>query len=172
MKIGGVEVSKQWTSEPLVFRHGKDLVAFIAQPVDSWDEFEALVPAPDPKKYGGRFVKGGGFQGDPEHPAYKEALDERLRLMDAYTFIKSLEPSQIEWKQVRLDDPTTWKHYRTELRQAITSHELNLVIKLVVDTNALDARALEANRESFFLQTSASAEPPTGPAAEVASSAL
>lgn len=174
MKIGGVEVSREWTTEPLVFRHGSQLIAFIAEPVHDWDEFNALCPQPDTTQFG-RYEKtpeGVKFVVDHEAPALKDVRKKRAKLMDEYLIIKSLAPSNIEWQNVKLDDPETWQNAEKELRTVLTTHEYNLVVKLVLDANALDQESLEENRKSFFQRLSAPPpDLPTGRAAEVASSA-
>jgi len=146
MKIGGVQVSGP-SEEILVLPRDPQPLVFRAQAVPNMDTFFALCPEP---KAPGILTKDGVVP-DEKDAGYLSVLkshnDQRL----AYMVIKTLEPSQIEWDSVRLDNPKTWSGWEKELKSAGLTHiEVQRVIQLVLDANALNEDKLVKAREVFL----------------------
>jgi hypothetical protein len=136
--------------KPLTFKRGEGFIAFYAQPVWDMNEFDALLPPPENRKY--RFTKNGKEK-DPNAPEYQEALAAYRRARWGYVVLKSLEPSKelgVEWETCSLDDPKTWGNVEAELKSALGLYEFAKVMDLVDEANAIDADKLEANAASFF----------------------
>jgi hypothetical protein len=148
--VGGVEASAIQELPPLVLRRGETFLVFRARGVENLDEFNSLCPPIDPKTYGR--VGKHGWELDPDAPALRDAITQRNIKHYQYLVIKTLEPSQIDWDKINLHDPDTWKFLDDELRGVLSYTEINALLALVDEANALDPEKLEANRESFLLQ--------------------
>jgi hypothetical protein len=147
MKIGGVEV-KGPAEEVLVLpRLEGENIAIRARAVLDMDEFEALCPAPTPP---GIRTKDGWKPNDKDE-TYKQRVAQHGELRFAYMVLRSLEPSEIEWEVVNINDPSTWTKWQDELKEAgISSTEINRIIVCVMQANALDEAKLKEAREVFL----------------------
>jgi len=166
MKVGGKEwTSSAWEPDPLVLNRGRDkdgkpqFLVFRARGIKNYDEFTRLCPKP--KNHSG-YLTPSGWKEDPKSPQYLDQLELWKQRRWAYTVIKTLEPSEIEWDKVQLSNPKTWLHYEAELLQIVNHCEQGLVIDLVHTANALDQEKLEENRQSFFQQLEQSPSDQTG----------
>lgn len=155
MKVGGVENSKGAVYGPIVFNRGDAFLAFFAQPVWDYDEFDALCPMPKNRYV--RFTKEGK-ETDPDNPAFKEEMVEYNRKRWGYTILKSLEPSELEMDGISLADPNTWASVESVLRQELAVFEFTQVMSLIDQANALDEDKLAANVETFFQRRAAAEE--------------
>ena len=146
MKIAGQEV--QGISEEILVlpRLDGDLV-FRAQAVQDYDAFEALCPEPKAK----RMLVAGGWKEDTKSPGYKKEMEEFAERRFAYIALKSLEPSEIEWDTVNMDDPSTWANYMEDLKKAgLSATEVNRIVLCVMSANCLDEGKLEKARDAFL----------------------
>jgi hypothetical protein len=147
MKIGNVEITR--CEQVLVLpRLDSEDIVFRATAVSSMDEFNAICP--EPKAPGIRTKDG--FKPDTKDEGYQQLVslhgDKRL----AFIVIKSLEPSNIEWDEVNIEDPTTWTKWQEELLDAgLSNIEANRVVACVMEANALDEGKLKEARDSFLL---------------------
>ena len=146
MKVGGVAVTPPPECILVLPRDGEDLV-FRAQAIEDWDEFDKLCPAPVmPVGLG----KGGEKIPVPNDPAFKAELEQHGLKKMAWMVVKSLQPSNIEWEKVKVEDPRTWQLYEEELREAgVTAIEIQRIVALAIEANQLDEAKLKAARESF-----------------------
>lgn len=146
MKIGGVEVTAP-SKEFEVFPRDQGDIVIWAQALSDTEEFEGLCPMPNPP---GRRTKHG-WEPNPEDETYKQQVIRRNEQQIAYIVIKSLEPSDIEWDNVDINNPKTWLGWREELKEAgFTSVEINRIVNLVWAANGLDEEKIKAARESFL----------------------
>ena len=172
MKIGG----KQVTGPPEVFeifeREGGPLV-FRARALPDMEEFYKRCPEPKPP---GKLTKDG-YIPMTNDPGYLEIMANHVKQRVGYMVTRSLEPSEIEWDTVDLDNPKTWPNWEKDLRDAgMTQVEVNRVGKLVMEANSLDEAKLQAARDSFLLgrvlarsaSSSQSTEPASSPSGEPA----
>jgi hypothetical protein len=159
MKVGGVKAERRGELPPLCFaREDDQFLVFTAKPVYNWDEFDAICPEPDPKQFG--VMTKEGWQVDSEAPGYLDQLRIYEKRRAAYMFIKTIEPSNIEWDKVKINDPETWKFYREELvgeSGCLSENEFGHLSNLVTEANTLSYAKLEANRETFFQKRAAQA---------------
>ena len=153
MKIGGVEASSSWEPDPLILERGRDekgnkvFLVFRARGLRDLDQFKAMCPKPENKS--GMLTKDGWVL-DPEGPEYLDQLRQWQKLKMAYIFIKTLEPSNIEWQKVQFGNPRTWLQYEDELKSILSYVEMSHLIELVEQANALNSAKLEENRQTFF----------------------
>jgi len=147
MKIDGMEVNGP-NEEILVIPRKDNDIVFKAIGVQSYEEFDALVSAP---KAPGKRTKDG-FKLDLKDPTYREQSDLFGKKRFAYTILVSLEPSNIEWETVKMEDPNTWLNWEQELRAAgFNEIEVQRIQHLVLEANCLSEDKLKEARERFLL---------------------
>lgn len=148
MRVRGVDTKPlDLKYGPEVFQRGDEELVFYAQPVWSFDEFEALVPFPENDTY---VFTPKGKEKDWDSPSWKQKQDDYNRKRWGWFVLKALEPSEIEWSKVSLDDPDTFVYVEDELRESLLPVEFTRVMNLAEQASSLDARKLEENRESFL----------------------
>jgi hypothetical protein len=146
MKIGGVTVTAP-SEEILVIPRGTQSLVFRAKALPNMEEFNTLCPAPEPP---GKLTKDGWVP-DPNQPGYKDIVANYTKQRLGYMVVHTLAPSNIEWTTVRPDNPKTWTRWDQELRDAgLTQVEVNRVLQLVIEANALSEDKLKEARESFL----------------------
>ncbi len=162
MKIGGKEI-KGPNVEILVLPRGEDEIVIKAQALADIDEFNKLCPEPKPP---GRRTKNG-FEPQLNDPTYRTLLDAHNNQRIAYMVIRSLEPSQIEWETVDINNPSTWMNYVSDFRKGgLSSVEISRVIQCVMRANALDEAKLEEARKVFLIGQAQEQEMSSGPTTE------
>lgn len=148
MKVGGVQV----TAPPeglLILEREEGQLVFRARPVpvDAWDFFNKCCPEPAMPMV---LVKGER-QGNPQDETYQSQMLNLKNKRIAYLCLKSLEPSQIEWDTVNLENPDTYLSFEDDLRNSgMTEMEIQRVIGLCVGANSLDEEKLKKARDSFL----------------------
>lgn len=146
MKIGGVEV-KGPCEEVLVLPRLSGDIVIKARAVLDMDMFNKLVP--EPKAPGIRTKEG--FRPNLKDENFVQMLERYAEQKLAFIVIKSLEPSEIEWEKVKLEDPGTWRGWMDELKAAgISDVECNRIVGCVMMANALDEAKLKSARENFL----------------------
>lgn len=147
MKIAGIDPSSLPNEEILVLTRGEDRIVFRAKGLVDTDEFELLCPLP---KAPVKQTKDGVVP-HTDDPGYKSVLQEHNLRWIAYLIVKSLEPSQIEWDTVKMDDPSSWKNWEADLKRAeFSAAEVRLIGQLAIDANCLDEKKLEKARQAFL----------------------
>lgn len=146
MKIGGVEVTRAEELLVLPRSNGQSIV-FRAIPVAIAEEFDKKVPFPVPPM----IQKKGGKQQDTEDKEYIKALELRGERRFSLMLIRSLEPSDIEWDLVKLEDASTWPLWEEDLKEAgLSETECNRVVATVMAANSLDEAKIKEAREAFL----------------------
>lgn len=147
MRIGGVEVNGPAEEVLVLPRLEGANIVFRARAVLDMEDFEALCPVPKPP---GIRTKEG-WKPNENDETYRQRVAQHGEQRFAYMVIKSLEPSDIEWDDVNVDDPSTWLNWSEELKKAgISSTEINRIIVCVMQANALDEAKLKEARELFL----------------------
>lgn len=147
MRVAGIEITE--CEELLVLpRPNGDALPFRAKAVAVKDEFDRLVPEP----VAPMLQKKGGKVSDLQDKDYLAAVSKRDDARFALMCLRSLEPSKIEWDQVKIEEPNTWTLWTDELKEAgLSEVEVNRVIGLVMAANALDEAKISEARASFLL---------------------
>ena len=150
MKISGKDAKPKGELPPLVFARTpmEDSIVFKFQSVPSWVEFEKLCPPPVP----GRMLTPKGVADDTEAPGYQEAVKQHDLRRAQYLMLKTLEPSNIEFDNVKFDDVSTWDGLDAELQSVLTKQEFIALVNRVYKANFLSEEMLEAAAEAFFLK--------------------
>lgn len=148
MKVGGVQVTPPPEGLLVLDREDGQLV-FRAKPVpvEAWDFFNKACPEPPMPMV----LKKGEKIGNPDDETYKLQMAQMRSKRIAYLCLKSLEPSNIEWDTVNMDQPDTYLNFEDDLRASgMVEMEIQKVIGLCVGANSLDEEKLKAARESFL----------------------
>lgn len=145
MKIGGKKVTKN--HEILVLpRPGGDLV-IKAHAVSINPEFEKKCPPANPPIV----TTKEGSRPDFTDKEYKrsEAIRDSRRF--ALMVLRSIEPSEIEWETVDIDNPSTWENWQSEMTEAgLSEVEITRIINTVLTANSLDEEKIKEAREAFL----------------------
>jgi hypothetical protein len=149
MKIGGIDPTTLPDEEFLVLPRGEKQVVFRARGVPNYDEFDALCPEPTAPMIN---RAGQGWVPNKEEPGYKDMMKTYAEKKMSWLVIKSLEPSDIEWDKVSLDDPSTWLEWDQEfIKNGFTMVECNRIQHLAFEANCLDEGKLEKALAAFLL---------------------
>lgn len=165
LRIGSMIVDGP-AEEVLVLPRLQGDIVIRTRAVTDMKPFEAMCPEPNPPK---KLVKGG-FQIDKDNLGYLDAVAKHGDLRFAYICVKSLEPSDIEWAGVSLEQPSTWKEWSQELSDAgMSSVEVNRILLAVMAANSLDETKLKQARDSFVLGMQVQSAGPSSPDTELPS---
>lgn len=146
MRIGGIAVEGP-TEEVLVLPRGEQVLVIRAKAINL-DDFDALCPEPKPP---GKLTKDGWIP-DVDNENYKSIVNTHNEKRIAYLVVKALEPSEIEWDTVQIDNPRTWTNYTSDFKAAgLTTIEINRIVQCVMQANSLDENKLEQARKVFLL---------------------
>lgn len=139
-------------TDVLVLMKGEERIVFKASAVANYKEFQELCSVPEPPI---KILPGGIRENNTSDPAFKAKLNEYAQKKTDYTVVKSLQASDdIEWDNVDIEKPETWKNWRTELEEAsFTEVEVLRILQLCTRVNALDDDLLQQARESFLAET-------------------
>jgi hypothetical protein len=110
MKINGLSIAPP-KPQYIVFPHGESEIVFLIQGVFSFDEFDKLAPEPQPPSI---MYPGGKTDKDFNDKKYIEALETRDKQRITWMYLKALEPSDLEYEKVKIEDPDTYKHFEEE----------------------------------------------------------
>jgi hypothetical protein len=147
MKIGGKEIAGGYEAILVLPRGIDDQIVIRAKAVLDLDTFIALCPEP---KAPGKLTKNG-WEPNLKDENYQVAVLRHFEQKIAYLLIHSLEPTKIEWDTVDINNPRTWLNYMDDFKAAgFSSIEINRIVGLVMEANALDEAKLEKAREVFL----------------------
>ena len=148
MRIGGIDPKTLSTEVTLVLPRGEDQnIVFVARGLPDMEAFNALCPQPKPP---GKQTRDGFVPMDND-PTYQQVLGEWAKKRLGYMVIHSLVPSGIEWDTVDPNNPKTWQNWEKDLRDSnLSDIEVNRVLALVMEANALDEAKLRKAREVFL----------------------
>lgn len=148
-KDGNVLIDSQ--GEPV-----KRLIAFFAQPVWSWDEFNEQFPRPEPKAGEVVFTKHGQ-QPDYDAPGYKQRIEQHNSRRWGFMILKSLEPSEVEFDNTSLTKPETWDQVEEILkRDEFSEFEFACIGNLIEEANGINSQKLEENKMDFLSRSKVS----------------
>lgn len=164
MKIKGVKVKSAY-EEVVVFPRttGPNLV-FTARAVSDYDSFNKLCPQPEPPSivYAGETTP----RKNVEDPSYRKAFLEWAEQQSHWMVLESLKATEgLEWETVKYEDPTTWKNYQNEMREAgLTDAEQARIIKIVSLVNGIDQSKIDEATNSFLASRAAQLSNENSPA--------
>lgn len=163
LKIAGQLVAGPKKDTLFVPRAEGDIqLHFVAVTDDS--EFDKMYPEPDPplsrkKNDGGTFETVKNWA----DVKYLLKIKEWEEAKDAWYFLKSIEPSQIEWETVDMAKPETFKNYKEDLKNAgFSIQERRIINGKFIEVNTITERMMTDARKRFL--ASQEPEPETPPA--------
>jgi hypothetical protein len=148
MRIKGKKVVSK-SQEVIPFpRAGGDII-LIADAVQDWKEFDALLPEPQPPE---KLKPGGVKLIDKQDPVYIKQMDEYAEQRTNYLVIASLQNTpDLEWETVDIKKPSTWGNYRKEMIESgFTEIEIGRLLRGVMRANSLDEDMIEEARSNFL----------------------
>jgi len=165
MRIGGVEVNGPNEVLLVLPREEGDII-IKARAVLDMDVFEEICPEPKPPALRTK----DGVEPNIKDPGFKQQMANYNEKRLAFIVVKSLEPSEIEWDTVDPDNPESLENWQEDFRNAgLATVEINRIIQIVMEANALDESKLEAARQVFLRGQRQAAEKSSGQATEPAS---
>ena len=96
---------------------------FKVQPVMDWDAFEQVLARP---KIPMVTIPGQKPKPDPTDSDYLKKLDDWFEKRGQWVFLKSLEPSEIEFDEVDISKPETYSKVDEEFLKCFTPMEYNV----------------------------------------------
>jgi hypothetical protein len=157
LKIGGQVVSGANTGLIVIPRESGDIVFKFVAILDDSDYLRVNPEPKPPREYITKEQKHVEKVNDPKYKAKHEKW--RGDKWD-WMFLKSVEPSMIEWETVKLDDPATWGNWKQELRDAgLSVGEIGQIENTFFETNIVtDAKLKEAKNRFLASQAQAMLE--------------
>ena len=167
MKIAGREIKGPNRVTLVLPREDYDDIVIIAQAVTDMAEVDKYLEAPKPPA----ITTAEGIEYNWNDQGYVDQLAQYNLKKMAWIVLKSLEPSNIEWATVEIDNPKTWTNYQKEMRESgFSDVEVNRICNVCMEANALDERKLEAARQSFLRGQGAKEKSTSGPSTQTPTS--
>lgn len=136
--------------EIVVLPRGSDSeIVFHCAAVLNMAVFEQLCPIPKAPT----IVKRGGIQiSNPEDRGYRGEVQQHGKLRTAWMIIESLKATEgLVWETVDAENPQTWLHYETELRDSgFSEMEIVRIVNAVMTANCLNEDRINEARERFL----------------------
>ena len=154
LKIGGKVINGPKEALLVLPRPDGDIPFKFVAVLDD-EEFNKLCPRPTAPK---SMKPGVGIVENTEDPKYKAAIEARGEQRADWFFLKSIEPSAIEWNKVKLDDCNTWKLWREELKEAgFNMQERDRIYVTFLETNSVSDSMVDEARARFLASQQAKA---------------
>ncbi len=158
MRIGNVEVNGP-NEEVLVLPRLSGDIVIKARAVTSMLDFDKFVAEPKPPTV----LTKDGAKPNEKDITYKQKMETYGNQRFAFLVLKSLEPSNIGWTKVNIEQPDTWLCWDEELREAgLADIEINRIIMCVMQANSLDEAKLVEARKVFLLGKAAEVSESSG----------
>lgn len=150
MKYKGKTIKGPNEEIVVIPRGNTDDYVFKCRAVMSYELFDELVTAPEPKM----IIRKGETVSKPllDDPEYLAEVREHDKKRLSWLIIQSLTATEdLEWETVNLSDPATWNNYYDELNDAgFTSTEIGRITRGVMIANSLDQKKIDEARASFL----------------------
>lgn len=148
MKIKGRNLAKNIETLVLPRPDNEDIV-FMFRALTDIDEFEKMVPEPEPPK--GRNSKGQVVP-DYDDESFKQQMKRRGDQQYDYMMLASMSATEgLEWEKVDLKNPNTYHLWEQELKEAgISMWEIGRIKAAVLSVNGLNEAKIQAAQASFL----------------------
>lgn len=149
MKINGRTFDKPH-SDFIVFPRAGGDVAFVAQAVLSFAEFDKICPIPKAPLI--TPAGDGAAYHDLKDEVFVAQFERHLVRKNAWFYLKSLAATpNLTWDTVDPADPDTWENWRSELSAAFfTENEIMQIQQLCGAVNSMNQDAMDAARARFI----------------------
>lgn len=161
MKFKGKKLEGK-NNDLLVLTKGEVFIAFKAEALMNYKEFDKYYPAPEPPM---KLLPGGIKQPNERAKSYLDNMDKYAEARVNYMMLKSLveivcytkedksDLEVMEWETVDIKDPGTYDNWQTELESSgFSEMERMRIMQLCVRVNALDDALLDNAKESFLAE--------------------
>jgi len=172
MKLNGIKLKSVNKKVIPIVREGDGTLYFQAYALNSYDEFNSLLPT-EPTQ----IVAGTVGKKDVEEVIDEKVVQDRMSLFYQYIVIASLlevvqtkvvkdklnpqlgiwsyktveHCTKIEWETVELNKPETWANWEKELLDAgLSPMEVRRIYRNVLEANSLSEQAVEEALENFL----------------------
>lgn len=146
MKINGVIVDGPH-EETLVLPRGENMIPIVGRAIMDFSAFDDVHSPPKPPA---KLTPKGKVE-DTDDPGYRESLGIYNEKRTAWIVLETLKPSEIEWDKVNPAQPSTWRLWRDDFRDAgLTEIEIGRILRFVMEVNCLDEEKLEWARSVFL----------------------
>ena len=150
MQVKGKKSAGGRHKDCIAFPREEGPVGFWVQALDEeWDVFNERCPAPTPPVH----TTADGKVEDEEDEGYEAQVKNWGELkMDFLTvYSLTIEDNQIDWDNVILEKPSTWRHWRTEVKEfGLSRVEVNKLFFKVLEVNSLSEDLMEQARADFL----------------------
>ena len=149
MKING-KVIEQAPPEIIVIPRQSGDVVFEAHPILDYSNFDAHAPMPKPPEV--RRPGDDAPAANPDDPKYRESMNDWAAKKTDWMVITSLKsPGGLVWDTVKVDDPESWKNYKTELAASgFSEYEINRIMDTVFRACGLSTGLIEQATKNFL----------------------
>lgn len=146
MRINGHTLDKPREATLYIPLNDVDVACFKFLPVDI--DFEKVLSKPIPPN---KIVPGGQRVHEFDDPEYKKQLASWSDKKIHYSMLKSLESTEdLEFANVKMDDPETWHLWEKELTEIFGSGVTNRFWAKYAEANTLSEAVLEEARGRFL----------------------
>lgn len=148
MKVNGKQLNGPRIVKVYLPTGENEAVEFRFRPLKSTEDFTEVMPAPKAPEV----VKPGGQKFYNENDrGYKIALSDWLQKKLDWEFLKSIsETEDLEWETVKMDDPNTWKLWKTEIANHFGDHQSSKVFSGFVEAQFVTEETMEVARQTFL----------------------
>lgn len=148
MKIRGKEIKGPNFEYVVIPRGNGEDIVFKCKAVMDIQQYTKMYPVPDAPKVR---HKSGELKADQTDVGYQLALTEYYERRYDWLVLKSLEDSEIEWTQVNIEDPNSWRFWKEEMKDAgFNDAEIDRVIRGMLVANSLDEQRMDEARARFL----------------------
>lgn len=147
MRIAG-KTLEGFKPQLVVFERPNDPIAFSIGPVVDYAEYDQIEKQPEPPE---RVYPGGTKKKDIKDKGFVEKLEEYLENFNTWAFLKSLSYTKdLEFDQVDINDPSTYKNLEGEMLSVLTKPEYNILLQKIHAVNSVTEDQLEKARDRFL----------------------
>jgi hypothetical protein len=133
MKLKGRKVPPPSPVHLTLYREDGDIVLTL-QPVMSFDEFQKLCPLP--KAPLDTIIATGEQKRAYDDPDFLDRMEKHRKRKINYIFLYAMAATpDLEWENVKLDDPDTWEFLEKELSESFTETEIDKIFIAVNEAN-------------------------------------
>jgi len=179
MKIKGKSIPQPKSILIPIPREGEETIMLTFEPVMNWTHFDTLCPEPNlpTETIPGKATKKVTDEKSPFYKTYLKKVEVYTKRQTDYSIVKGLMATEdLEWDNVDIDKPDTWKNWEKELEGHFTKNECAVILNEIMMAGFPTEERRDEAKRLFTLQqleegrvfTSQKDEPNTTPSGEPA----
>lgn len=149
MKVNGKTISGPRTATVVLpYGDGEDFIVFKFRALTSKDDYEAVMPRPQPPK----ILKPGNVEFfNYQDPDYRARLESWGSMKLDWEFLRSIAITEgLEWATVKMEEPATWANWRKEVEDSLGIMDFNRMFGGFLEANSLSDEKIEEARSRFL----------------------